>query len=95
MAVSEQALEVMAAVVSDSAMRGAADWVKLHGVQVDDFVGAAEAIRSEVRASLPAALDEAKQALESGLKNESVALLRASMVLAGIRAIKRFSGHAA
>lgn len=81
-------------IASDTAMRAAADWVRLNGVKVTDYEQATQALRSEIKLAMNDALDEAKKASECGMHQIAVCTFRASMMAAGIRAAKQF-GEAA
>lgn len=91
---SEQQMDELIRIASDTAMRAAADYIRLNGIAVTDYEQATQALRSEIKLALNDALDEAKKASDCGMDQVAVCTFRASMMAAGIRAAKQF-GEAA
>jgi hypothetical protein len=69
------------------AMRAAASYLQAHNLRADDSALAA-CLRSHCKIALPAALHDAKEALDCGMGQAAEATFRASMALAGIEAAK-------
>ena len=91
---SEQQMDELVRIAADTAMRAAADYVRLNGIAVTDYEQAIQALRSEVKLAMDEALDEAKKASECGMDQIAVCTFRASMMAAGIRAAKQFGDAA-
>lgn len=91
---TDQSIEQLGRIAADTAMRAAADYVRLHGIRVEDYDQATQVLRAEIKASLDDALGEAKQALDAGMGRVAEATFRSNMAAAGIRAAKQF-GRAA
>jgi hypothetical protein len=87
---TEQAINQLAAIAADTAMRGAADYFRLNDITVTNFVRATDLIRAEVRSSLDEALDDAKSAFGCGMDRMATCTFRASMLAAGLRAAKAY-----
>ncbi len=75
----------LVAAASVFAMRGAAEYLRLHKLQAED-VALAVCVRSWIKIKLPGALHDAKQALDCNMGQVAEATFAASMVQAGIEA---------
>lgn len=87
---SEQAMNNLARIAADMAMRGAADYIKLNGLKVADYEVATEIIRAEIKLGIDEALADAKKALDANMGRIAESTFRASMLAIGIRAAKQF-----
>jgi hypothetical protein len=74
-------------VAANIAMQSAANYVHSKNLKVDATV-LCEKLRARMKVALFAALDDAKQALDSGMNAIAESTFKASMVLVGIEAAK-------
>jgi len=89
--VSEQQQDELVRIAADTAMRAAADYVRLHKIQVKDYDAATQVLRAEVKLAVNEALDDASKAAKCGMSQIAVHTFMASMMQAGIRAAKQFN----
>lgn len=82
------AVTVLASAATHMAIRGAAAYVRAHKITPTEAQAPAleEAIKRELDAALPVALDDAREAVEARMESLAVATFATSMRLAGIRA---------
>lgn len=88
---SEQQQDQLVRIAADTALRAAADYVRLNKIEVKDYDLATQVLRAEVKLAMDEALDDAAQATKCGMGQVAVATFRASMMAAGIRAAKQFN----
>src|SRR5262245_39115733 len=87
-----KAIEGLGRAAAETAMRAAAEYVRVHGRTVRDWAAAEETLRRHVRAALPAALADAREALDLGMAAIAQQTFLASMACAGIAAAEEFTG---
>jgi hypothetical protein len=76
---------------AEAAMRGAANYIKVHGLMNEVDLGrVTELIGIEVKAILPQALADVKEALDANMGEVAAQTFMASMVIAGINAVKAY-----
>ena len=73
------------------AMRAADEYLRQHGLEEWNLI---DCLRASVKARLPEALADTKQAFDAGMGEMAVATFAASMRLAGIEAAKRAAEQA-
>jgi len=78
----------LADVAVKAATQGAVEYIKANNLKVD-FANLSESLRTMVMIRLPAALHDAKEALDAGMDQVANQTFLASMVLAGIDAAKK------
>lgn len=88
---TDQQLDTLARIASDTAMRAAADYVRVHGLAVPDYETASQVLRAEVKLVIGPALDDAKQAFAAGMGHVAECTFKAAMVAAGFKAAKEFA----
>lgn len=88
---TEQQIDALVRVAADTAMRAAADYIRLHEIVVDDYEHVTQVLQSEVKYAIGPALEEVKAAFAANMGHVAVATFRASMMAAGIKAAKEFS----
>lgn len=91
------ALDEFAVRAAESSMRGAVEFLAPVGTprptwSHDEVESLLVLIREETKKALPAALKDAREAMESGMGGFATATFTASMRLAGIAAAKRWKG---
>lgn len=88
-------VEALAEAAAAAAMRASVSYVKKQGTARPDLDTWTAALRKHVKDALPAALEDAKAALECGMSSAAEQTFTASMVLAGIAAAKEALGQTA
>lgn len=78
----------LASTAATLAMQAAADYFRNFRRFPTDLEAAAVVVRTHLKAALPAALDDAREAIECGMGDVAVATFAASVRLAGIAAAK-------
>lgn len=72
------------------AARGAAEYIRKHWHGLPPQSDLLPLLKEEVKAAIPQALDDAKQALEAHMTEAAEQTFAASMVIAGIAAAKAY-----
>jgi hypothetical protein len=90
----DRATERLGTAAADAAMRAAVEYLRTRGLEVntDRLV---DALRAHVKARLPEALRDAREALACRMTGAATATFLASMQLAGIDAAKEVTRTAA
>jgi len=81
-------IDKFAAMASETAMRAAADWFRLHPEAQYDIDALVTSLRSHVHRRFDQALDDAREAFEAQMYDCMTATFLADMRLAGIDAAK-------
>ncbi len=87
-------IDQLGIVATETAMRAAAEYLRLNEVTIVDFRAATEIIREKTKAALGTALEDSKKALDCGMDQAAVATFKASFVQAGIDAGKAIQAEA-
>ncbi len=86
-----QSLDAFAQIAADTAMRAAAEYIRVHGLKVLDYDAATACLKTYVKTRLLQALLDAREAFEAGMGAVAQQTFLASMRLAGIEAAKEFA----
>ena len=81
--------EELGSVAANITMNASADYIHRNNLTVTDYKVAADVIRDFCKEALFPALDDAKEALETGMGQIAEATFQASMRMAGIEAAKK------
>ena len=84
-------LSVLGSRAAEAAMRGAAEYLRLHKVTITDWDTATRIVAERTRDAIPEALADAKVAFDCGMIEAATLTFLASMRLAGIAAAKEIA----
>lgn len=84
---TERAIEALTGAAIRAAARGAAEYLKAHGLTADNEA-LAECLRANIKIRIPDALREAKEAMGCNMGRVAELTFGASMMQAGIEAAK-------
>lgn len=88
---TDKQIDTLGTKAAEAAMKGAADYIKAHGLRDGmDLDRVTVLIRVTAKAALPQALADAKDAMDANLYAVAQQTFMASMVLAGVQAVKDY-----
>lgn len=93
MTASNLSLDTLADLTAVTTMRAAGQYFGTIGYDVSDYAAASAVVKRHAKEALPAALADAKEALDAGMTEAAIATLTASMRIAGIKAAKEIAGR--
>lgn len=86
---SDLSVQTLGAMASDCAIKAAFAYLERHGqMTLENCDKLSDSLRRLCRAALPIALQDAKEALDCGMRETAIATFKATMMQAGIAAAK-------
>jgi len=81
--------EALGTVAANITMNASADYIRRNNLTVTDYETTANVIRDYCKRAVLEALEDAKEALETGMDHVAEATFQATMKMAGIEAVKK------
>ena len=96
MTLNTNAVDTLGQKAAEAAMRGAAEYIRANNLRSNaNLERITELIKLKAKAALPQALEDAKEALEANMGRLAEQTFMASMVLAGVNAVKDYQAEEA